>query len=528
MSTFPIGDDELGNDFLGENTAASLGRISGPLLKDNLLRNGIDLAFETDLLYLDVTNNRIGINKANPSYELDVTDSINSIYVDVTEQAIVENLLIRQPDTFSTLTGPINLYATGVDVEFVNDQLITSDLEINDNTIASFLNADIVLNPNGTGAVNLLKDTNITGDLFVNGNIIVDGDLQSGDNIIVGDGIGNDNVTIAAEFANSVIPKLNNNYTLGTNLLKWRNSYSDTVQDVTAATIGNIAIESPATIRSTTGSINVTVAGVSPTAVFEKLESTQLAFDNDTITSKLNANILIDPAGSGTIELSATTNITGNLYVTGNISVTGDLSTASNIIIGNAPTDIVTINTDFSQSIIPGTDNFYNLGDDANDSSPRRWKSIYSDGFETITNIVPLQINIDQKLLINGTSTTITALETNQDVVINPSTGITTIEQTRWQGNNITNLLNTPLTLSSTGIGYFRFTDNNAFIVPAGTTSQQRVGAEVGETRWNTEEQYLECFDGTVWNVSIGPSTGGTVTAESIKDLNYAWTLILG
>ena len=37
----------------------AVGRISGPLLKANLLRNGVDLAFETDLLYLDVNNNRI-------------------------------------------------------------------------------------------------------------------------------------------------------------------------------------------------------------------------------------------------------------------------------------------------------------------------------------------------------------------------------------------------------------------------------------------------------------------------------------
>ena len=40
----------------------AVGRISGPLLKENLLRNGIDLAFETNLLYLDVNNQKIGIN----------------------------------------------------------------------------------------------------------------------------------------------------------------------------------------------------------------------------------------------------------------------------------------------------------------------------------------------------------------------------------------------------------------------------------------------------------------------------------
>ncbi len=41
----------------------AVGRISGPLLKANLERNGIDLAVETDLLYIDATNNRIGIIK---------------------------------------------------------------------------------------------------------------------------------------------------------------------------------------------------------------------------------------------------------------------------------------------------------------------------------------------------------------------------------------------------------------------------------------------------------------------------------
>ena len=50
----------------------AIGRISGPLLKANLLREGVNLAFETNLLYLDVNNSRVGINNANPQYDLDV------------------------------------------------------------------------------------------------------------------------------------------------------------------------------------------------------------------------------------------------------------------------------------------------------------------------------------------------------------------------------------------------------------------------------------------------------------------------
>ena len=44
----------------------AIGRISGAMLKANLERLGTDLAFETDLLKLDVTNDRIGINTASP------------------------------------------------------------------------------------------------------------------------------------------------------------------------------------------------------------------------------------------------------------------------------------------------------------------------------------------------------------------------------------------------------------------------------------------------------------------------------
>ena len=48
---------------------SQLGRISGGVLKDNLLRQGVDLNFKntsgsTALLHLDVNNSKIGINSA--------------------------------------------------------------------------------------------------------------------------------------------------------------------------------------------------------------------------------------------------------------------------------------------------------------------------------------------------------------------------------------------------------------------------------------------------------------------------------
>jgi hypothetical protein len=63
-------------------------------------------------------------------------------------------------------------------------------------------------------------------------------------------------------------------------------------------------------------------------------------------------------------------------------------------------------------------------------------------------------------------------------------------------------------------------------IIPAGPDLDRRAFPEVGETRWNTDEEYLECFDGTVWAVSTGG--GIEVTSEIMNDLSNVYTLILG
>ena len=72
----------------------AVGRISGPLLKQNLLREGVDLAFETDLLYLDVNNQRIGINKTNPQYDLDINGTARVPNLEITNIAQIGDVVI--------------------------------------------------------------------------------------------------------------------------------------------------------------------------------------------------------------------------------------------------------------------------------------------------------------------------------------------------------------------------------------------------------------------------------------------------
>ena len=69
----------------------AIGRISGSVLKSNLTRNGTDLAFETNLLYLDVTNSRVGIGTSEPSTALQVNGTVTASAITGLTSATITN-----------------------------------------------------------------------------------------------------------------------------------------------------------------------------------------------------------------------------------------------------------------------------------------------------------------------------------------------------------------------------------------------------------------------------------------------------
>ena len=129
-------------------------------------------------------------------------------------------------------------------------------------------------------------------------------------------------------------------------------------------------------------------------------------------------------------------------------------------------------------------------------------------------------------MLLNGATNTIRTIQSNDDLRLLPDTGITYLENLKFQGSDITNMLNTPLTITSTGIGYVRFMGNNGFVVPVGNDANRPASPEIGTTRWNTDQDYLECWDGTIWNVSTGG--GATVTTALMNEFADIWALTLG
>ena len=147
----------------------AIGRISGQMLKANLLRSGTDLAFETNLLVLDVTNSFVGVGTASPSRKLHINDTgaLRLPSGTTAERGTPANGDIRYNTDTTQLEGYANgtwqnMTAGGSSLDNVVEDTtpqLGGDLDVNSQSIisASGSNADINITPDGTGEVNISK-----------------------------------------------------------------------------------------------------------------------------------------------------------------------------------------------------------------------------------------------------------------------------------------------------------------------------------------------------------------------------------
>jgi hypothetical protein len=219
---------------------SQLGRIGGPVLSENLLRDGNDLAFETDLLYLSVEDLAspsktvgIGIKTDAPNRTLTIDGTTNVPNLLVTTQADVADL------TFLTykiknLTGNIIISPDqSVNPVVVTNELQTSKLTLVNSAISTLLSNDnIELTANGTGKVNFYSTKlDITGNLHSTGNITMDG------NVIFGSDNA-DSVTVASDVSSDLMPNIDNTYTLGDSTKRWKTVYLENTSTDTLTSAG--------------------------------------------------------------------------------------------------------------------------------------------------------------------------------------------------------------------------------------------------------------------------------------------------
>lgn len=219
--------------------SGQLGRISGGVLEENLLRQGVNLKFsntvsDTALLFLDVNTPRIGINNESPATDLEVIDiRTSNVNADVFNTA---NFSIAT-DNIDATVGSIFINSLST----INSSgIATNNIKFDQNIISSITtNTNIELRPNGTGNVSIYSNLFIDGGLHATGDIIFGGNLTVGDNSV-------DQVDFLADINSDLIPDQNNIYNLGSPSKKWLNIYSDLLRgqriDVGAIEVGDASL----------------------------------------------------------------------------------------------------------------------------------------------------------------------------------------------------------------------------------------------------------------------------------------------
>ena len=164
----------------------AIGRITGSVLKSNLTRNGVDLAFETNLLYLDVTNSRVGIGTSEPATALHVvgnttlTGTLNISGAltagSFSPDTISVNNLSSADSTAIQINDAVNVSGTLTAKTFVTNELNSEDstaIQVNDAmNISGTLTANTFVTNNisssESSAIQIDDGLNVQGTLTAN------------------------------------------------------------------------------------------------------------------------------------------------------------------------------------------------------------------------------------------------------------------------------------------------------------------------------------------------------------------------
>ena len=269
----------------------AIGRISGQMLKANLLRSGTDLAFETNLLVLDVTNSFVGIGTATPSRQLHIsgTGALRLPSGTTAERGSAGVGDIRYNSTVGSVEAYTSAGWTDLAAGSFTD-LVTNSITSND---SSAIQVNDSLNVSGAVTTNTLKTdgaATISGTLTAN--TIVTNDISSADStaVNINDGL-NVNGTLTAN-------------TFVTNNISSSESSAIQVDDGMNVS-GALTAASGSFTNLTTSGGTVTLGG--------------------TTTGSIN-NVNIGATTQGTGKFT-TLESTGNMTVGGNLTVNGTTTT---------------------------------------------------------------------------------------------------------------------------------------------------------------------------------------------------------
>ena len=414
-----------------------------------------------------------------------------------------------------------------------DNDINTLDANLNVNNFAittGVTNGNITVTPNGTGNINLGSITingsqvssndstqiTLADNIQTTGTVNIDGDTTLGSTLTVGTSLalatgatvtGIDNGALGSSAtllatqgaiktyvdaqvtAQDLDFACDDSTTLSIDLDSESLQFSGGTGITTAGTGNTVSIAIDGTVATLTGSqtltnkvlTNPTINAATMTGAFA---INGITFDDNTITTNAsNANLELETSGTGTIELAAATNVTGNLGITGTLN-TADVATTGN--------------TTISGSLTTGT---FNVGDlninadgkistDTNgniDLDPSGTGAINLTGPTNITGTgtVDGQLNVDNIRIdgnvISSTSGSITLSPLAGQNLVLGATGNGVVTASEFQatlGEFVT--LRTDTLSSDTSNGDLSISTQGTGVIDLNTATQATVGSAGG------------------------------------------------
>ena len=352
-----------------------------------------------------------------------------------------------------------------------NLNTLDANLDVNNYVITTGItNGNITITPNGTGNINLgsitingstissndstqitvAENIQTTGTLNVDGTTTIGGATTLNTSLTLASGAtvsefstdgtmaGNSNTAVPTENAVKTYvdaqvtaqdldftadDSTTNSIDLGSEVLEFKGGTGIT----TSAFNNQVNINIDSTVATLTGSQTLTNKTLTSPTINGATMTGSVSIDNITIndtdiTTSSNANLTLNPGGTGTIQLSANTAITGTASVSGTLT-TADVTTVGNqTISGNLSTGgDLTVNG----SIIADTLTFASNGDITIDPAGTGAIILTGDVTHTGTHTTTGDLQVDN---ININSNTISSTNTNGGINILPNgTGVITL-----------------------------------------------------------------------------------------------------
>ena len=265
---------------VNDNTNLSLGTAANFILNydgTKVNAGGADLAIDTDTLYVDVSANRVGIGKTNPTTTLDVDGSVTATtyYGDGSNLTGIASGGGGDADTLDGIDSSGFLRSNATDTHTSGTLIINSDgLRLNDNKPLRFGTGSDVqikhdgidLNATGTGNVNFSTD----GNLNVTNSVKVgNSSISSGVQTVTG--VYNNQQYLSVDTNISINGYITGGGISGNSLIVTSNSNDGTgISALTSGTGSVTGVYSSQTVLNTTSafSANIVTAGTIGANVF--------------------------------------------------------------------------------------------------------------------------------------------------------------------------------------------------------------------------------------------------------------------